>query len=296
MQEAQPSRTALRVALRRAAHQLHDARPLVFDDPLAVRILGPEFADELKRTPDSAKRPFSAGLRAWIVARARLAEDTLAAGVAELKVCQYLVLGAGLDTFSCRNPYSNVRVFEVDHPATQAWKLKMLAAAGIVPPASASFVAVDFERDSLRAKLKTAGFQFAQPTATAWLGVVPYLTAEAFRATMRILSSFAAGSAVVFDYSQPREALPPIEQLMLDSLSARVALAGEPFQLFFTPGQLAEELEWLGLRVAADLGGEALTARYFATREFTGRKDALALRGKAGRLCVAASTGAEVRD
>jgi methyltransferase (TIGR00027 family) len=296
MHEAQPSRTALRVALRRAAHQVHDARPLVFDDPLAVRILGPEFADEVKRTPDSAKRPFSAGLRAWVVARARLAEDTLATGVAELGVCQYLVLGAGLDTFACRNPYPNVRVFEVDHPATQAWKLKMLTAAGIVPPPTARFVAVDFERDSLRAKLKSAGFNFAKPTVTAWLGVVPYLTAEAFRATMRVLSSTAAGSEVVFDYSQPREALPPVEQLMLDSLSARVALAGEPFQLFFTPDRLAEELDWLGLRVVEDLGGEALTARYFAGRNFPGRKDGLALRGKGGRLCVAASTGAEVRD
>ena len=90
---------------------------------------------------------------------------------------------------------------------------------------------------------------------TAWLGVVPYLTAEAFRATMRVLARFAAGSEVVFDYSQPREVLPPVEQLMLDSLSARVALAGEPFQLFFTPEQLAEELEWLGMRVVEDLDG-----------------------------------------
>jgi methyltransferase (TIGR00027 family) len=302
MHEALPSRTALRVSLRRAAHQLHDSPPLVFDDPLAARILGPEFAKELKRTPDSAKRPFSAGLRAWIVARARLAEDTLAAaaGLPEStrnNPRQYLVLGAGLDTFACRNPYPNVRVFEVDHPATQAWKIERLAAAKIVPPPTAAFVAVDFERDSLHAKLKAAGFQFAQPTVTAWLGVAPYLTAEAFRATMRVLSSFATGSEVVFDYSQPREVLPPLEQLMLDSLSARVARAGEPFQLFFTPDQLAEELDWLGLRVVEDLDGAALNARYFA-----GRRDGLALRGKAARVCVAASTAstasnsAEVRD
>lgn len=291
MIEAQPSKTALRVALRRAAHQVHDAKPLVFDDPLAVRILGREFADEIARTPDSEKRPFSAALRAFMVARARLAEDTLAAGVRELNVEQYLVLGAGLDTFACRNPYPGVRVFEVDHPATQAWKLKMLAGAGLVPPASASFVAVDFECDSLRAKLQAAGFDFALPTVTAWLGVVPYLTADAFRATMRLLSRFPAGSAVVFDYSQPREVLPEREQLMLDSLSARVAQAGEPFQLFFTPEQLAEELEWLGLRVVEDLDSTALTARYFA-----GRTDGLLLRGKGGRMCVAASTGAEVRN
>jgi methyltransferase (TIGR00027 family) len=284
--EINPSRTALRVALRRAAHQLHDAKPLVFDDPLAVRILGKEFFEEVKRTPDSVKRPFSAALRAFMVVRARLAEDTLAAGVRALGVRQYLVLGAGLDTFACRNPHADVRVFEVDHPATQAWKMQMLADAGIVPPESARFVAVDFEQDSLRARLKAAGFHESVPTVTAWLGVVPYLTAEGFRTTMRVLARFKAGSEVVFDYSQPREALPPVEQLMLDSLSARVAQAGEPFQLFFTPPQLAEELEWLGMRVVEDLDGEALTARYLA-----GRKDGLRLRGKAGRVCVAESQG-----
>jgi methyltransferase (TIGR00027 family) len=287
MIEAQPSKTALRVALRRAAHQLHDAKPLVFDDPLAVRILGPAFAEELKRTPDGDKRPFSAALRAFMVARARLAEDTLAHGVATHGTQQYLVLGAGLDTFACRNPYPGVQVFEVDFPATQAWKLQMLQAAGIVPPTRAHFVAVDFEQDSLRAKLKAAGFDPDLPTVTAWLGVVPYLTTEAFRATGRVLGSFAPGSAVVFDYSQPREVLPEREQLMLDSMSARVAQAGEPFQLFFTPPQLAEELEWLGMAVVEDLSGADMTARYMAHRT-----DGLQLRGKGGRMCVAASAGA----
>jgi methyltransferase (TIGR00027 family) len=307
LHEVNPSRTALRVALRRAAHQLHDAKPLVFEDPLAIPILGKEHSEEVKRTPDSVKRPFSAALRAFMVVRARLAEDTLAAAVRDLGAQQYLVLGAGLDTFACRNPYADVRVFEVDHPATQAWKIQMLASAGIVAPESAHFVAVDFEKDSLhpseqmrslgtplRARLKAAGFDERVPTVTAWLGVVPYLTTEGFRATMRLLARFKTGSEVVFDYSQPREALPPVEQLMLDSLSARVALAGEPFQLFFTPAQLVEELEWLGLRVVEDLDSTALTARYLA-----GRKDGLLLRGKAGRICVAASVDAalgEVRD
>jgi methyltransferase (TIGR00027 family) len=281
--EAQPSKTALRVALRRAAHQIHDAKPLVFDDPLAARILGAEFAEEIQRTPDSAKRPFSAAIRAFMVTRARLAEDTLASGVRERGVRQYLVLGAGLDTFACRNPHADVRVFEVDHPATQAWKLSMLKAAAITPPPTASFVAVDFECDSLRAKLLAAGFDFALPTMTAWLGVVPYLTTEAFRSTLRVLARLPEGSALVFDYSQPREVLSEREQVMHDSMSARVAMAGEPFQLFFTPPQLAEELDWLGMRVVEDLSGADLTARYLA-----GRTDGLQLRGRAGRICVAA--------
>ena len=289
MHHAVPSRTALRVALRRAAHQLHDAKPLVFNDPLAVPILGNEFQDELQRTPDSRKRPFSAAIRAFMVARARLAEDTLTAAIATHNTQQYLVLGAGLDTFAARNPYPGLRVFEVDHPASHTWKQQMLSSAGITPPSTARFVAVDFERDSLRSLLKAAGFDETLPTVTAWLDVVPYLTPHAFRATMRVLARFHPGSQVIFDYSQPREALPPMEQLMLDSLSARVALAGEPFQLFFTPPQLAQQLDWLGLRVIEDLDAQLLTKRYFA-----GRTDNLMLRGKVGRICIAASAAPPV--
>ena len=282
MIEAQPSRTALRVALRRAAHQVHDARPLVFDDPLAVKILGPEFTEEIKRSPPAEKRPFSAALRAFMVCRARFAEDVLAAGVLEDHVRQYVVLGAGLDTFAYRNPFVELRVFEVDHPATQAWKRERLRSARIVVPESMQFVAVDFETMSLRQELLRAGFDFSVPAAVAWLGVVPYLTAEGFAATMRVLERMAPGSSVVFDYSQPREVLPAVEQQMLDSISARVAQAGEPFQLFFTPGQLAEEMEHYGWRVVEDLDGRGLNARYLA-----GRHDGLVLRGSAGRICHA---------
>ena len=282
MIEAQPSKTALRVALRRAAHQLYDKKPLVFDDPLAVPILGPEFREELNRTPDADRRPFSAALRAFMVVRARLAEDTLAQGVAELGVRQYLVLGAGLDTFAYRNPHAQVRVFEVDHPATQAWKRERLEAAKITIPDNVTLVPVDFERQRLAEELLAAGFDATVPTVTAWLGVTPYLTLEAFRDTTELLGSFAPGSAVVFDYSQPREALPPVEKLMLDSLSSRVALAGEPFRLFFTPDALERELKLAGLAVVEDLDGPALTKKLL-----DGRKDGLQLRGQAGRICVA---------
>ena len=282
MIEAQPSRTALRVALRRAAHQLCDKKPLVFEDPLAVPILGPEFREELNRTPDADRRPFSAALRAFMVVRAKLAEDTLARGVAESGVRQYLVLGAGLDTFAYRNPHARVRVFEVDHPATQAWKRERLEAAGIAIPDNVTLVPVDFERQSLAEELLAAGFNAKAPTVTAWLGVAPYLTLEAFRDTTELLGSFAPGSSVVFDYSQPREALSPVEQLMLDSLSSRVAQAGEPFRLFFTPDELEQELKLAGLEVVEDMDGPALTKKFLE-----GRKDGLQLRGRAGRICVA---------
>ncbi len=283
MIEAQPSRTALRVALRRAAHQLVDHEPLIFRDPFATRIIGLEAAEELRRTPTAARKPYSAAMRSWMVARARFAEDILADGVQRHPgPTQYLVLGAGLDTFALRNPYPNVRVFEVDHPATQAWKYDSLRAAKLTLPDTATLVPVDFEQQSVRQQLLLAGFQLDTPTVTAWLGVVPYLTPDAFAATCRVLGRFAPGSAVVFDYSQPREVLPPVEQLMHDSLSARVAQAGEPFQLFFTPQTLTAELEVHGLAVAEDLGSLELTARYFA-----GRTDGLMLRGSAGRLCHA---------
>ncbi len=296
MNAAKPSRTALRVALRRAAHQVVDAPPLVFPDPFAVRILGPEAAAELARTPGAARRPHSAALRAWIVARARYSEEVLAekaasgerAETSQKTQWQYLILGAGLDTFALRNPYSNVRVFEVDHPATQAWKRECLQAAGLTLPPTAHWVPVDFERHDLRDRLRTAGFDLTAPTVTAWLGVVPYLTPLAFTATARILGTFAPGSPIVFDYSQPRSALPPTEQLMHDSLAARVAGAGEPFLLFFTPASLAAALRPCGLTVVADLGSRELNGRFFATRT-----DGLALRGSAGRLCHAAVGEAE---
>ena len=269
--------------MRRAAHQIHDERPLVFDDPFALKILPPEAREELRRTPAASRKPFSAAMRSFMVCRARFAEDVVAAGVRDHGVAQVLVLGAGLDTFGLRNSYPNMRVFEVDHPATQSWKRRLLADAKLPVPEGLRFVAVDFERQSLRQQLLHAGFDFDLPCATTWLGVVPYLTSEAFAATGRVLGRLPAGSSLVFDYSLPREALGPIEQLMLDSLAARVAQAGEPFQLFFTPESLAEKLSCYDLSVVEDMDSDVLNARYLAHRS-----DGLHLRGRAGRLCHAA--------
>lgn len=268
--------------MRRAAHQLHDAKPLVFEDPFAVPILPPDARLELQRTPAASRKPFSAALRAFMVCRARFAEDVFATGVRDHGVRQALILGAGLDTFALRNPHPNVHVFEVDHPATQSWKRELLATSKLPIPATLTHVPVDFETQSLRQQLLHARFDFAIPTAITWLGVVPYLSPEAFAATARVLGRLPVGSSLVFDYSLPREALPPVEQLMLDSLSARVAQAGEPFQLFFTPQSLAEELLRYDLTVVEDLDSNALNARYLADRP-----DGLHLRGKAGRLCHA---------
>jgi methyltransferase (TIGR00027 family) len=276
MQDARPSRTALRVALRRAAHQLYDAKPLVLEDPIAVPILGNTYAEELHRTPTRPDRPFSVALRAFVVARSRYAEDNLARAVSQ-GVTQYVLLGAGLDTFAHRNPYPHLRVFEVDHPATQQWKRGLLESSGLSSPANLTYVSVDFECESLPERLYSAGFNSRNPTLFAWLGVVPYLTREAFRSTINLIAAQPHGSGVVLDYSQPRSVLPFLEKLAHDSLAARVQLAGEPFQLFFTPAEIAVELT--AFRNREDLGSSEINVRYF-----TGRTDNLKALGSAGRL------------
>ncbi len=211
MEQAIPSRTALSVALRRAAHQIHDS-PVVFNDPLAVAILGATYAEELRRTPLRPDRPFSIALRAFLVARSRYAEDNLRRAV-ESGVDQYVLLGAGLDTFAYRNPYAQLRVFEVDHPATQQWKRELLQRNHIAIPESVTYTPVDFERQSLSVQLGDAGFNHGAPAFFAWLGVVPYLTLEAFRATLSFIAAQPSGSGLTLDYGQPRAVLPSLEQL-----------------------------------------------------------------------------------
>ena len=278
MEEAIPSRTALRVALRRAAHQLYDS-PLVFTDPLAVAILGKACAEELRRTPVRADRPFSIALRAHIVARSRYAEDSLHRAVIA-GVRQYVLLGAGLDTFAYRNLWTELKVFEVDHPATQSWKRELLATNRIAIPENLTYVSADFERQSLSERLVESGFNRSASAFFTWLGVVPYLTLKAFRSTVELIASQPPGSGVVLDYGLPRAALPPQERLAHDSLASRVQLAGEPFQLFFTPKEVAAELS--AFRSLEDIGAAEINARYFS-----GRDDQLRLLGSGGRLLSA---------
>lgn len=278
MIEALPSRTALRVALRRAAHQLFDS-PIVFADPLAVPILGTAYSAELQRTPRRTDRPYSTGLRAFLVARSRYAEENLKTAV-ENGVRQYVLLGAGLDTFGYRNPYPNLQVFEVDHPATQAWKQELIVRNNIPIPASTHHVPVDFERQSLDDELHHAGFDPGQPACFAWLGVVPYLTPEAFRGTLGFIAERPVGSGVILDYAQPRSVLPFHEQLAHDSIASRVQLAGEPFRQFFTPEEMAHELS--AFTRIEDLGTGEINARYFS-----GRSDGFETIGKAPRLLSA---------
>lgn len=267
MQEAQPSRTAQRVAIRRAAHQLLDA-PRVFEDPLAVAVAGPDNAHE----PQSS---FSRALRAFIAVRSRYAEDQLARAV-ERGIRQYVVLGAGLDTFAYRNPLqsSGLHVFEVDHPATQEWKRSRLREANIPIPDQMTFAAVDFETQSLDVRLHEAGFRKQQPAFFSWLGVTPYLSRSAFDSTIQFIAGLPAGSGLAFDFAIERSLLSPVQQLALDALAERVARAGEPFRLFFDPAALVNNLARLGFGDIEDLAGDQINARYFA-----GRSDGLAVTG-----------------
>jgi len=268
MRNARPSRTAQRVAMRRAAHQSLDD-PKVFEDPLAVVIAG---------EPDgqaSAEHPYSRSLRAFIAVRSRYAEDQLADAV-ERGIRQCVVLGAGLDTFAYRNPWrsAGLHVFEVDHPATQEWKRAQLREAGIAIPEEMTFAAVNFERESLEEGLLTAGFDKRKPAFFSWLGVTPYLSRPAFDATIEFIASMPTGSGVVFDFAIERRLLTPTQQLALDTMAALVARAGEPFQLFFDPAALVSDLARIGFGNIEDLNCDQINARYFA-----GRADGLAVSG-----------------
>jgi methyltransferase (TIGR00027 family) len=276
MQAGKFSRTAHRVAIRRAAHQLLD-QPRVLDDPLALRIIGSEAAETLRSDPKE-HHAFSRAFRAFMAARSRFAEDELARAVAH-GVTQYVVLGAGLDTFAYRNPYSELCVFEVDHPATQVWKREQLEAAGIAIPPSLTFVPVDFEQQTLANGLAQCGFNASGAVFFSWLGVTPYLTREACMIALSFMAKRPVGSGVVFDFALDRALLNPGQRMALDALSERVAAAGEPFQLFFDPGKLQAELKSLGFRSTEFLQGKELNARYFKDR-----KDGLLVRGGLGHL------------
>jgi len=276
----QGSRTAERVAERRAAHQLLDA-PLVFDDPLALRIIDPETATRLRAHPQEFNRSrLSPYLRAVFAVRSRIAEDELRLA-AERGVLQYVVLGAGFDTFAYRNPFPTLRVFEVDHPATQAAKRRRLAAAAIEIPHTMTFVPTDFASMSLADALGAAGFNAAEPAFFSWLGVVPYLERDAIESTLRFVASLPHGTAIVFDYGASPSSLSWLGRLIFNRMAKRVAAVGEPWKTFFAPEDLVVMLRAVGFSTVEDSGPAALNARYF-----NGRADGLRI-GEMARIAKA---------
>jgi methyltransferase (TIGR00027 family) len=175
-------------------------------------------------------------------------------------------------------------VFEVDHPATQGWKRQLLEEAGIEPLGTTTFVAVDFECDDLAKQLADSGFDLGEPAFFSWLGVIPYLTREAFDETLGFLASTARGSGVAFDWCVEPSMLGAEERMAVEALAARVAAAGEPFQLFFRPEDLEASLRAAGFDEIETLGRDEINARYFADRS-----DGLHVPGAAARLTCALS-------
>jgi len=264
MQQGQPSRTVLGAAFHRAAHQVLESG-FIFADPLAVRILGADAPAAIAAAKtDSSRRK----LRLFIAVRTRFAEDALAAAVAG-GVRQLVVLGAGLDTYAYRAvPVAGLRVFEVDHPATQAWKRQRLVEAAIPVPRALTFAPVDFERETLAGGLTAAGFDLAQQTFFTWLGVVPYLREPAVFSTLAFIAGLSGGAQVVFDYGNPPASNTGQDEYaaMHEELAARVASLGEAFQTYFETDVLHAKLTAMGFREVEDLGPALIRERYFAIR------------------------------
>jgi len=240
METGRASKTALRVAIRRAAHQLAD-HPPVLDDPIAVRLVGPGFARDMER----AMHPVGRDFRAFMAARSRYAEDRLAEAVAA-GVGQYVVLGAGLDTFAWRNPFPQLRVFEVDFPATQQAKRAMLVEAGLAQPENLTFVPLDFEHHTVAEGLAEAGFDATRAAFFAWLGVVPYLTLEAFRSTLATVAAMPAGSAMSFDYAVDPETLSAVDARLLTILPGGWLRRGSRFSFSLRRRRWKQSCGWLG--------------------------------------------------
>jgi methyltransferase (TIGR00027 family) len=255
VREGEPSRTAFGAAAYRAIHQDADDGG-IFRDPLAWQILGGD-KDAVLAEATGQDRP---RLRLFIAVRHRFAEDSLAAAVSR-GTRQVVVLGAGLDTFAYRNPFPETTVFEVDHPATGAWKQEQLASAGIVVPSNVTYVGVDFETDDLMTRLVGAGFDASAPAFFVWLGVVPYLSLDAVTATLRAIASVPGGE-VVFDYTNPVDQLRAVAQDDRADLITRVAEVGEPLSAGLDTPDLLALLTSLGFTDIDDLDRPDIRSRY----------------------------------
>jgi methyltransferase (TIGR00027 family) len=256
MKANEASRTALMIARQRAAHQLLDLGAIL-DDPWAIKILGENAQDAVR-----FQHPLASIGRLFTAARSRIAEDALAKAV-EGGTRQVVILGAGLDTFALRNPHRErqIRIYEVDHPATQLWKRQRLAETQIARPPGLVFVPVDFEREDLGERLAAAGFERNAPAFFTWLGVVPYLTEDAIGRTLDYLSS-VPNSEVVFDYMEPPEAFSEELRRMEKVRAEQLQKMGERSVTRFEPAGVAAMLRAHGFAAIEDIGFQEIVARF----------------------------------
>jgi methyltransferase (TIGR00027 family) len=275
-----PENTAVRVALWRALHLEVDAPPHIFEDAVGLALVAPD-ADWKKR-PDMS--PFTRPFRASILARARYVEELLEARAAA-GVAQYVILGAGLDTFAQRRPElaSRLRVFEVDQPGPQEWKRQRLVALGFGVPPFLRLVPVDFERgEAWLERLSAAGFDAKEPALVASTGVSMYLTREAIADTLRQIAALAPGSTLVMSFMLPIELADPDVRPGIEAAARGARANGTPFISFFTPAEMLELARECGFREVEHVSAAALAERYFA-----GRTDGLRPPNNSEELLVA---------
>jgi methyltransferase (TIGR00027 family) len=266
-----PEHTAVRVALWRALHVQLDPPPHVLEDEVGLRLVAPD--DDWRRRPDMDPQ-FTRGFRASIVARARFVEDLVLEQAAR-GVRQYVLLGAGLDTFAQRRPEvaAGLRVFEVDQPGPQAWKQQRLIELGFGAPEWLRFVPVDFEAgESWWGRLASAGFDASQPAVVASTGVSMYLTRDANVATLRRIATLAPGSTLAMTFLLPLELTDPEERAGRQIAEAGARAAGTPFISFFAPQEMVALAREAGFRDATHVSAASVAERYLA-----GRADGLRL-------------------
>jgi methyltransferase (TIGR00027 family) len=243
----------------RAAHLLWGDAPKIFEDTFALRLSGCDSETALRAQFDRLDAEFARSVgpgfttilrryaTAPVIMRSRYIEDELDQAIRR-GVSQYVILGAGLDSFAYRRlDLANVlRVFEVDHPATQAWKRTRLQEVGIELPPNLSLVPVDFEKQSLIDGLRMSGYRTDAASIFSWLGVTMYLTLDAIFSTLRAIAALAAGTEIIFEYNVPKELVDEKTQRILAVVMAAAAARGEPLRSFFEPTQLAKQVRKLG--------------------------------------------------
>src|SRR5262245_33367922 len=258
MNPNEPSRTALMIARQRAAHQVLDHGSILYD-PFAMKILHEDEKDVLQFANE---HPLASIGRLFATARSRIAEDALS-GAVERGIRQIVILGAGLDTFALRSPHGarRIRIYEVDHPATQVWKRQRLAEAQFALPPGLHFVPVDFERDDLGEALVGAGFQQNTPAFFTWLGVVPYLTQDAVGRTLAYVASIQ-NSELVFDYMELPEAFSEEMRELVTKRTEQLEKIGERWASGFEPERIAAILRSHGFCDIEDINFQEITSRF----------------------------------
>lgn len=263
-QVAAPDNTAVRVALWRALHVEADAPPHVFEDTLGLKLAAPE--EGWRDRPDMS--PFTRPFRASILARARFIED-LVADQATSGVEQYVILGAGLDTFAQRRPEfaSRLQVFEIDRPSSQAWKRQRLVELGIGVASHLRLVPVDFEAgDAWWERLAAAGFDSGRPAVVVSTGVSMYLTRDAIMATLQKVAALAPGSTFVMSFLLPIEMADPEVRPGIERAAAGARASGTPFISFFTPSEMLAMARDAGFKSVQHVSAATLGERYFGGR------------------------------